>query len=346
MTDAPVPAALADLVRRRLGLSSREPVDVREVTQHANLNYVFRVVLAARSLYVKVALPKSKKLGLPMPATRVLYEAEALRTLAPLAGPTLVTPEVVFVDEERFVLAMGDVGIGRRVLLDVIDDEYATHTAAALPLGRALGRLHGRTRGRPSFRPPASEAALRAVVFDGLLAPGAAALFPESWEGVRREMTAHSECAVHMDLWAKNLLVKAGAVPAVVDFEAVSIGDPALDLGTVLAVFLIPVLRDPSHTGYPDLVRALLAGHAAGSGDPAWSAAAASRAFRYVGTFLAARGFGPFQYPMSEAVRERLGRIARRLTREAPADVAGYLAGVTATGGADDASPSALVPDQ
>ena len=41
---------------------------------------------------------------------------------------------------------------------------------------------------------------LRRVVFEGLLAPGARAVFPELWEEVSAEMQAHEECLIHADL--------------------------------------------------------------------------------------------------------------------------------------------------
>ena len=167
--------------------------------------------------------------------------------------------------------------------------------------------------------------AVRFLVFEGLLAPGASAVVPECWDDVKRMMLGHPECLAHLDLWAKNLLVGAGA-PALVDFEGVSIGDPAFDLGTVLAVFLIPALRQPSRGGYRAFVRSLLAEHARASGDPGWSRAAATRAFRYTGIFLAARGFGPFPYPMTESVRAQLAHLAARLVREAPEDTEAFLA--------------------
>ena len=54
-------------------------------------------------------------------------------------------------------------------------------------------------------------------------------------------------------------------------------------------------------------------------GSDGWSAEVLPRAFRATGTFLAARGFGPFAYAMSGAARERVRRLAASLATDRPA---------------------------
>ena len=109
-------------------------------------------------------------------------------------------------------------------------------TEHAEALGRALGKVHAGTHGKGSPRPAQEEAIIRKVVFDGLLGPGAKQVFPELWDAWTRSAAEHRECLVHGDLWSKNLLVRRGAPIAIIDFEGVTYGDPAFDLGTLSAV--------------------------------------------------------------------------------------------------------------
>jgi hypothetical protein len=58
--------------------------------------------------------------------------------------------------------------------------------------------------------------------------------------------------------------------------------------------------------------------------DTSWPSTVCARAYLYVGTLLAARGFGPFAYAMSDAARDRLAGLARSLTMQPPANVKQY----------------------
>ena len=57
-----------------------------------------------------------------------------------------------------------------------------------------------------------------------------------------------------------------------------------------------------------------------------WPTTVCARAFLYVGTLLAARGFGPFAYPMAEPARIRLATLARSLSVQPVADLTEYCA--------------------
>src|SRR6185503_3050517 len=133
-------------------------------------------------------------------------------------------------------------GADRDVLFNVLADRFELLNEQAEALGRALGAVHRGTRGGASPRPRMEEIIIRKIVFDGLLAPGAKQVFPELWDEVSAEMQAHDECLIHADLWSKNLLVRKGDPVTLVDFEGVVYGDPAFDLGTLIAVALVPAI--------------------------------------------------------------------------------------------------------
>jgi len=323
--DVPSPERLVDAVCRGLGLDAAEPVELREVSEFSNINYVYRVEAAGRNLYLKVVPAQPKRLPVRLPRERVFSEAEGLRRFRALASGAVVIPEVLFVDEEEMALAMSDVGEGRQVLFTLLPEQFALLSEQAESLGRALGLVHGGTRGTGTPRPAMEEAIIRKIVFDGLLAPGARQVFPELWDEVSAEMLAHKECLIHADLWSKNLLVRRGEPVAVVDFEGICYGDPAFDLGTLLAVALVPALDVP--TLVPDALAfasRLFDEWDAACGSASWPAEVRPRAFRATATFLAARGFGPFAYDLSEDGRRRIAALARTLAAEPSSDMAGF----------------------
>ena len=322
---APSTERLADAVRRGLGLDGSEPVELTEISEFSNINYVYRVEAGGRSLYLKAVPERPKRFPTRMPPERVFSEAEGLRRFRALAGDDVLIPEVLFVDEQETALGMSDVGEGRQVLFSLLPRGFDLLAEQAAPLGRALGAVHGGTRGAGTPRPPLEEAMIRGIVFQGLLAPGARQVFPELWDEVSAEMQAHQQCLIHADLWSKNLLVRSAQPVALVDFEGVCYGDPAFDLGTLLAVALVPALDVPRLV--PDALAfssQLLDAWAANCGSEEWPAEVRPRAFRAAATFLASRSHGPFAYELSEEGRARVAALARTLAAEPPSDVAGF----------------------
>jgi tRNA A-37 threonylcarbamoyl transferase component Bud32 len=320
VSEAPAHEQLAAVVRRRFGLSETHPVLFDEVGEFSNINYVYRVdVPGRRTFYLKVVPAKPKKLPVALPRDRVLSEAEGMRRFRAYAGKTIVIPEVLFVDAEISAVAMSDVGEARSVLYSVIGAHYELLVEQASNLGTGLGSVHAGTANARSPRPAEEETIIRNVIFNGLLGPGAKNVMPELWPELASEMQKRRECLIHGDLWSKNLLVSKGRSVAIVDFEGICMGDPAFDLGTLIAVALLPALEAPRRIGDAlDFTHALL---------DAWGNATRftfrrqdvePRAYRAVSVFLAARGFGPFAYPMADDARERLSGLARSLASDPP----------------------------
>ena len=322
---------LAQVARKGLQLPEHASITVSEVTRWANLNYVFKVTADGFSMYLKVVMDTPKLMKINLPKERIFFEAEAIRKFRELCGSTVVVPEVFFIDREAYALGMSDVGGGRRVLMEVIDDQYSLLVAQAIPLGTALGKVHSSSRGSAPFRPEQFERILQNVVVGGLLAPGAKVLFEDHWPAIAGQMMANRECIIHGDLWAKNLLVSDRAAPSIVDFEGCAIGDPAFDIGTLLAVAAIPALQNPAlMESCIEFTETLIAAYSKAAKDnlwakdSLWASTVCARAYLYAGTFLAARGFGPFAYPLSDGARERLAGLARSLSIQPPTDLKAY----------------------
>ena len=320
--DVPTPERVADAVRRGLGLAETEPVSLSEVGEFSNINYVYRAEAAGCRFYLKVVPERPKRFPARVPRERVFSEAEGLRRFRKLAGNLVQIPEVLFVDSQEMALGMSDVGEGRTVLFRVLSDEFELLGEQAEALGRAMGAIHGGTRGSASPRPPIEEAIIRRIIFDGLIGPGPQQVFPDLWGAVSQEMQARKECLIHGDLWSKNLLVRKGEPVAIVDFEGVCLGDPAFDLGTLIAVALLPALdRPPLLDAALTFTSELLRFWTMACGSGAWAVEVLPRTFRSVGPFLAARGFGPFAYSMSEDARQRIASLSRLLAAEPPQNV-------------------------
>jgi len=318
---APSPERLVDVVRRGLQLNGTVPVSLTEVVDFTNINYVYRVEIPGRSLYLKVVPERPKRFPTRLSRERVFSEAEGLRRFRKLAGDLVVIPEVLFVDNQEMVLAMSDVGEGRQVLFGVLPERFELLGEQAEALGRALGAVHGGTRGTATPRPAQEEAIVRKVIFEGLLAPGAKQVFPETWDAVSAEMQAHAQCLIHADLWSKNLLVREGYPVAVVDFEGICFGDPSFDLATLIAVALLPALEKSALLSHAlDFSARLLQAWASACGSGVWPSEVLPRTFRATATFLATRGFGPFAYSLSEAARQILTQLARSLASDPTAD--------------------------
>lgn len=332
MTDdagSPSLEQLTDVVRRGLKLSAGAHVRFSEVMEFSNINYVYRVEVPERTLYLKVIPERGKRFPARLPRERVFSEAEGLRRFRSLAKDAVVIPEVLFVDGEAMALAMSDVGDQREVLFGVLPGRFDLLSEQAEALGRALGAVHGGTLGDASLRNAQEEVMVRRIIFEGLLAPGAQQLFPELWEELNAEMQAHKECLIHADLWTKNLLVRQGAPVAVVDFEGVCCGDPAFDLATLVAAALLPAFENPTLVPASlAFTSRLLQTWASACGSGAWPGEVFPRTFRASATFLAARGFGPFAYSMSDAGRSRIHRLARSLAAEPPTDLEAFRARV------------------
>jgi aminoglycoside phosphotransferase (APT) family kinase protein len=321
----PAQERLAEIVRRRLDLGGTVPVSLKEIGELSNINYVYQVETPGRTLFLKVVPERPKRFAAHLPRERIFSEAEGLRRFRGLVAGVVVIPEVLFIDDQEMALGMSDVGEGRQVLFTVLAERFDLLSEQAEALGRALGSIHGGTRGSGPLRPPLEEAIIRKVIFDGLLAPGARHVFPETWDEIAAEMQAHGQCLVHADLWSKNLLVRSGEPVALVDFEGVFYGNPAFDLGTLTAVALVPAIQRPALIPEAlDFTWRLLHAWEAACGDGTWFAEVLPRTLRTTAVFLAIRGFGPFAYSLNEAQRQRLAQLARSLATEPPADLAHF----------------------
>jgi hypothetical protein len=326
MNDGPLrPDEIAAAVRAALGLGPNHPLTATEITRHTNINYVYRVTGPGVSVFVKRATSKLKAFDITAPRCRVAREAIHAAEFRRVCGHLLEIPRVVFLDERRFLVGLENVGEGREALHDASRVDYASCTRDGEVWGTALGTLARVTRVRGSVAP--EDRPLSQAIWLCIMASGAARLFPEAIDGLLRPVSERTECLIHNDLWGKNILVGRDSRPAVLDFEGAGLGDPAVDVASLLATTLIPVLEDRAADSdrYARFVEQLAEAYVAAIGDGAWGREVLGRSYHLVSANLALRTVGISPYEMSPRAREITVLTAQALFRARPTDAADFV---------------------
>jgi 5-methylthioribose kinase len=258
---------------RGLGvLGEDRPLRV-EPAGDGNINYVRRIrAEGGGSVVVKHARPTLERFPeYRAPPERLIYEhtyGEVVREIAP--GEAAVLPKVLHFDPEGRVLVLEDVHPSSR-----LDEELSGGRCPEAPfavLGRFLGRVHALTRPRAGelaqrfqnkgmrelhgehiftlpFQPndfPIPEATKREA--ERLLEPPRL----ERIQALRQRYYQSEAALVHADVQPTNILLRDGA-PILLDAEIAHVGDPAFDVGTLLAHLHFHLAVRPDD---PDLRRA------------------------------------------------------------------------------------------
>lgn len=255
-------AALPDYLRGIGLVDAGEAVSV-EKAGDGNINWVRRARVRAdggpkttRSFIVKQARPALERFPEYRVSTdRIVFEHrfyEAVRSLD-TGG---VCPRVIAFQEADRVLVLEDLGDVPR--LDHVLAGGADVTPALAALARFLGRVHAATRApewvarfdndamralhgdhifylplRPNDFPTEPEVATRAARLQA--DPSFVALADAAYARYREPRGA----LVHGDVQAGNVLLARGG-PKLLDAEIAHVGDPAFDLGTLLAHVALP----------------------------------------------------------------------------------------------------------
>jgi aminoglycoside phosphotransferase (APT) family kinase protein len=133
-------------------------------------------------------------------------------------------------------------------------------------------------------------------------------------------LAASPRTLVHGDLTPKNVLVTPdGAV--LLDWEVVSTGDPAFDLGTVTAHLMLKALRHQPASGVEPLLEASRRFWLSYDGP-----ADRLRGFRHAGGVMLARLYGksPVEYMPDERSRSRADVVGRRALHGEIADIEAF----------------------
>jgi 5-methylthioribose kinase len=259
LTEAGVPDYL-----RGLGLAAPgEPVRV-EPAGDGNINWVRRATALGppvRSYVLKQARPALERFPqYQAPTERIVCEARYLeRTRA--WDPAGVCPRVHHFDERNRVLVLEDLGQAER--LDHALARGADVSAPLAALASFLGRVHRETRDEPGLAAAFANEPMQRLHGDHIFAlpyqPNDFPLPPRTAERAAQLRGDSALCAaaarayaryltpsgalVHGDVQAGNVLLPRGGVK-LLDAEIAHVGDPAFDIGMLLAHALLPAAAE------------------------------------------------------------------------------------------------------
>jgi 5-methylthioribose kinase len=299
---------------RTLGLARPGERVAVEPAGDGNINWVRRATLdgdARRSYVVKQARPALERFPqYQAPTERIVCEARYLE-LTRRFDADGVLPRVLAFDEPSRVLVLEDLRGAER--LDRALARGADASAALVALARFLGRVHRGTRDDASLVPRFANGAMQRLHGDHIFAlpfaPNDFALPPRTAERaaeLRGDTALEAAAArayarylepvgalVHGDVQAGNVLLPDGGVK-LLDAEIAHVGDPAFDVGTLLAHRLLP----DAAAGRPAAAVATLSAcwdayrEAHGEGAPALA-----DALRYAGLEVLRRTVGAARVP-------------------------------------------------
>ncbi len=253
--------SLAAYLQER-GLAGRDERVAVEAAGDGNINWVRRARIGgprARSLIVKQARPALERFPqYQAPTERMLFEARYAETARPF-DTDAVLPRFLDVDLTNRVLVLEDLGAAER--LDAALARGAQSSAPLETLAAFLGRVHAGTRADAALAARFENGAMQRLHGDHIFALPFAendfALPPRT--GVRaRELWRHAplrEAAarayeryltprgalVHADVQPGNILLPPAGVK-LLDAEIAHVGDPAFDVGTLLAHVALPAI--------------------------------------------------------------------------------------------------------
>jgi 5-methylthioribose kinase len=308
---------LPDYLRNLGFLGVDEAISV-EPAGDGNINWVRRARLAdGRSWIVKQARPELERFPQYQVTTeRSVFEARYYERTRPLDDGR-ICPQILHFDERERVLVLEDAGAAERLDQRLLRGGDAAGAARAL--GHFLGRVHAETRREPELAERFRNDAMRRLHGDHIFRlPFEPNDFPLEAEVARRARALQSDgfralaaaayaryleprgALVHGDVQAGNVLLPPLG-PKLLDAEIAHVGDPAFDVGTLLAHLLLPALAaDDVQRGLP----------AAAAGWSAYCEAAGEAAPRHADVA---------RYAGLEVLRRTVGaaRVAAVSTREA-----------------------------
>ncbi len=298
-----------------------EPAGPPERLPGGNLNVVWRVPGAERSLIVKYAPPYiAADPDTPLDPSRLIIEARCLEALASddlladVARSGVRPPRLLDVNEAIPVLLMEDVGD-----VPALDDWLRSRAPRAVQeaapalgrrLGAFIGRLHARTHGREelaeAFDNRPMQETRHAVQYQGvadMLDRGGVSDAEELGaraESLGEDLRAPSCCLTMGDLWPRSVLMADEGL-RLIDWELAHYGRPLQDVAHWCAHLWMQRHRAPSPAiaeAVDTLRSAFLDAYRTALGDTAgalWTEEERRDAAVHVGAEILVRAVGPFQ---------------------------------------------------
>ena len=324
LTEATLPDYL-----RRIGLVGEADIVSVEKAGDGNINWVRRARVSAPdrrdasgpSWIVKQARPALERFPeIEVTTERILFEHRWYETVRPF-DQDAICPGIHIFDGEARVLVLEDLGNAER--LDAALARGADVTPSLEGIARFLGRVHVATRD-PALAERFANDEMRRLhgdhIFELPLRPNDFPLEPpvaERADALQQDagFVALADAAyaryleprgalVHGDVQAGNVLLAEDG-PKLLDAEIAHVGDPAFEIGTLIAHVLLPAAARGDLSHARPAVAALWAAYSAAHGDDGLAAFPAVA--RYAGFELMRRTLGAARVP---ATLEPAGALA------------------------------------
>lgn len=250
-------------------LPRRPPADGLVIDDLSRAHDVWRVTPREAPGFIVKSLPGvGSAVGVEFCIYRMANWCEPLRA---------ALPEAVLVDEDRGLLILADCGArslaamaGHAPQLGVpTEASFTPHDREWLAvtverLGRVLGRLHRGTAALPlpAAPPPLALAGPTGTGFTGPLSDALSQVASDTlFASAARRLSGVRTCLVSHDMKWDNIAVGPADEILLLDWELGGMGDPAVDLGFLLAEHLLRA----TGAGLTQEAGALLAGYASGA---------------------------------------------------------------------------------
>lgn len=288
-------------------------------------NVVLRVSWDDRCVVLKQSLPKLRVTAdWPFVRRRTLIERDCLALLARIVPGSV--PDVLWCDEQRYVLAMSCVPSGGELWKSALMSGHVDRSAAGRA-GELLADIHRLAASEHEARERFAD---QTVMIQGRTDPyhlTAAAAHPELRPAIEREVERMLSTRVSLtlgDYSPKNLFVFPDRIVAI-DLEVAHWGDPAFDVAFCLTHLVLKAMHFPERADeYLAAAARFWGRYRARAGDLCAEPAVVSE----LGCVLLARmdGKSPVEYIQDEATKDRVRCLAADLILGACTSVPAVLA--------------------
>jgi 5-methylthioribose kinase len=277
------------------------------------VNNVFRVESGAEVLILKQSLNAARRTVLEAPIGRALVEVAAMKAIRRLLGEAAPIPSIVDDDPENYVSVM-TAAPNDAVVYDSELLAGRFHPGTGARLGLYAANLHTATEGSDEIARDFGLNPGFALRDQSIRSAGAAnPTFGPLIEAALRRNREQACALVDADITPKNVLVHRAGITKL-DFECAQWGDPAFDVGIIVAHFVLLGFARPRS-------RAELLAEARGCCEAYANARPEARypgfvpgVFEYAGVMMLGRADGDlvFDYlvPHRQVLRALVGQLA------------------------------------
>ncbi|MBI5393079.1 aminoglycoside phosphotransferase family protein [Candidatus Woesearchaeota archaeon] len=235
---------ITSYLKKRKIIAKDDSPKIKELSG-GNVNRLFLVKTKSSAFVIKQTTPEAVNFpGIDISEERSKYEIAAIKLINNIFKKETKVPQLLFEDAKNNIFAMSLIP-QEAVLYQTELMEGRFHFDIVTQLAKFTGKLHSKTYNNPQLRKYFAENPgykLREITtttaFDRYpeLKRQFAAAFNKNYK--------NRLCFIDADITPKNILIHNNTFTKV-DFDACTYGDPAHELGIILAHFLLPAIINP-----------------------------------------------------------------------------------------------------